>query len=92
LCAQVHTSKGTLLRVFKLHFSSSYSLHIAEYRLGEACECLVNSEKSIAAIADLVGFNNLSNFNRQFKAKKQMSPKQFRLLFSQSLIFNLFTR
>ncbi|MFT6987057.1 MAG: AraC-like DNA-binding protein, partial [Psychromonas sp.] len=29
-----------------------------------------------------VGFSNLSNFNRQFKQSKQMTPKQFRLLFA----------
>ncbi len=83
LCAQIHVSKSTVSRAFERHFLSSFSLHLAEYRLGKACEYLVNSETSIAAIADLVGFNNLSNFNRQFKAKKQMSPKQFRRLFSQ---------
>lgn len=83
LCEQVHLSKSTVSRIFERHFLSSFSLHLAEYRLGKACELLVNSDKSIAVIADLVGFNNLSNFNRQFKSKKQMSPKQFRQLFSQ---------
>jgi len=83
LCAQIHVSKSTVSRAFERHFLSSFSLHLAEYRLGKACEYLVNTEISIAAIADLVGFNNLSNFNRQFKAKKQMSPKQFRQLFAQ---------
>lgn len=83
LCAHIHVSKSTLSRIFERHFLSSFSLHLAEYRLGKACELLVNSGTSIAVIADLVGFNNISNFNRQFKAKKQMSPKQFRQLFSQ---------
>jgi AraC-like DNA-binding protein len=83
LCEHVHVSKSTVSRIFERHFLSSFSLHLAEYRLGKACELLVNSDKSIALIADLVGFNNLSNFNRQFKNKKQMSPKQFRQLFFQ---------
>jgi len=83
LCKQVHVSKSTVARIFERHFLNSFSVHLAEYRLGKACEYLLNSDKSIASIADLVGFNNLSNFNRQFKAKKQISPKQFRQLFSQ---------
>jgi len=83
LCAQIHVSKSTISRLFERHFLSSFSVHLAEYRLGKACEYLLNSDKSIASIADLVGFNNLSNFNRQFKAKKQISPKQFRQLFTQ---------
>jgi AraC-like DNA-binding protein len=82
LCEKVHLSKSTISRVFERHFLSSFSLHLTEYRLGKACELLVNSDKSIAIIADLVGFNNISNFNRQFKNKKKMSPKQFRQLFA----------
>ncbi|WP_413700023.1 AraC family transcriptional regulator [Psychromonas sp. KJ10-10] len=82
LCNQVHLSKSSVSRIFERHFLSSFSLHLAEYRLGKACELLINSDKSIALIADLVGFNNLSNFNRHFKSKKQMSPKQFRQLFA----------
>ncbi|PKF62318.1 AraC family transcriptional regulator [Psychromonas sp. psych-6C06] len=83
LCNHIHVSKSTVSRLFERHFLSSFSQHLAEYRLGKACELLVNSDTSIAVIADMVGFNNISNFNRHFKVKKQMSPKQFRNLFSQ---------
>ncbi|HEY7866085.1 MAG TPA: AraC family transcriptional regulator [Psychromonas sp.] len=82
LCNEVHVSESTVYRLFERHFVSGFSNHVKEFRIGKACELLINSNTSIAVIADLVGFSNLSNFNRQFKQCKQMTPKQFRLLFA----------
>ena len=39
---------------------------------------LVDTTMSIAEICYESGFNNLSNFNRIFKKKKMVSPKDFR--------------
>jgi len=42
---------------------------------------LMSDERSnISDIGFEVGFNNLSNFNRQFLAEKGMPPSQFRRL------------
>ena len=82
LCHELHVSESTLYRLFERHFICSFSHHLKEFRIGKACELLINSNTSIAIIADMVGFNNLSNFNRQFKQCKLMSPKQFRTLFA----------
>lgn len=82
LCNELHVSESTVYRLFERHFVASFSHHIKAFRIGKACELLVNSNTSIAIIADLVGFSNLSNFNRQFKQCKKMTPKQFRLLFA----------
>ncbi|MCP4321253.1 MAG: helix-turn-helix transcriptional regulator [Alteromonadales bacterium] len=82
ICAHIHVSESTVYRLFERHFISSFSNFVNEFRLGKACELLINSNSSIATISDLVGFNNTSNFNRQFKNKKQMTPKQFRKLFN----------
>lgn len=82
LCNEIHVSESTIYRLFERHFVSSFSNHVKEFRIGKACELLINGNTSIAVIADLVGFSNLSNFNRQFKQCKQMTPKQFRLLFA----------
>ena len=82
LCNEIHVSESTIYRLFERHFTCSFSNHVKAFRIGKACELLVNSNTSIAVIADLVGFSNLSNFNRQFKQCKQMTPKQFHLLFA----------
>jgi AraC-like DNA-binding protein len=39
---------------------------------------LIDTTQSIGEIAYRCGFNNLSNFNRIFKKKKECTPKEFR--------------
>jgi len=39
---------------------------------------LADNDLSIAEIADKSGFNNISNFNRQFKMVKQLVPSEYR--------------
>lgn len=84
--AQVSTalnlSPSTLRRLFEKHFKESFSEHLKQYRIGKACEHLVNDELPVAVIAERVGFQNLSNFNRQFRQVKGMTPRQFRRQFN----------
>ncbi|MDL2247886.1 AraC family transcriptional regulator [Bacteroides sp. OttesenSCG-928-J23] len=65
-------------RFFKLRTGKSLSDYIIDIRLGFAIRLLVDSTMSIAEICYECGFNNLSNFNRIFKKKKNGSPKEFR--------------
>ncbi len=65
-------------RFFKLRTGRSLSDYIIDIRLGFATRLLVDSTMSIAEICYECGFNNLSNFNRIFKKKKNCSPKEFR--------------
>ena len=55
--------------------------YIKRLRINLACQLLMSEETmSITDICFGVGFNNLSNFNRQFLAEKGMPPSQFRRL------------
>jgi AraC-like DNA-binding protein len=47
-------------------------------RIKRACDMLMADKTRIADICFRVGFNNLSNFNRQFLAHKGMAPRVFR--------------
>jgi AraC-like DNA-binding protein len=69
-------------RLFQRHTRLTVSGYIAELRIGEACALLVNSQKPIAHIADEVGYPNLANFNRQFRAIKAVTPRDFRKHFA----------
>ena len=42
----------------------------------------MNSRQPVSLIADIVGYNNLGNFNRHFKALKNQTPREFRSAFS----------
>ena len=78
LCLSLHISESSAYRLFERHFLERFSDHLKNFRIGKACEMLVNSELSIALIAEQSGFNNLSNFNRQFKTVKGTTPSDFR--------------
>lgn len=65
-------------RFFRLRTGKTLSDYIIDIRLGYATRMLVDSTQTIAEICYDAGFNNLSNFNRMFKRKKECSPKEFR--------------
>jgi len=65
-------------RYFKKHTRKSYIHFLTEVRLGHACKLLQDTNYPIIEICFESGFNNLSNFNRQFKASLGVSPKEYR--------------
>lgn len=69
-------------RLLRRHTRLRFSDYIARLRIGAACALLSGTDKPIATIADIVGYPSLANFNRQFKALKNMTPRAFRQQFS----------
>lgn len=65
-------------RFFKLRTGKTLSDYLTDIRIGHATRLLVDTQQSVAEICYDCGFNNLSNFNRIFKKKKECSPKEFR--------------
>ena len=74
----VNMSEASFCRFIKQHTSKSFIDFLTDIRLGAASRALVDSSLSIAEIGYDCGFNNLSNFNRIFKKKKGVTPKEFR--------------
>lgn len=72
-------TKNAFCKYFKKRTNKSYFKFLNELRIENASK-LLQSDKglSIAEIADTSGFNNISNFNRQFKAIKKISPSAYR--------------
>jgi len=64
-------------RFFKNRTHKTFFQFLIELRLKHACQLLNNTELPIAEIAEKSGFNSISNFNRQFKAQKGVSPSQY---------------
>jgi len=72
-------TKNAFCKYFKRRTNKSYFTFLNELRIEHACKLLLaNKNDSISDIADRSGFNNISNFNRQFKAIKTDSPSAFR--------------
>lgn len=73
--ANMHPSAFS--RLFKKSQNKTFTKFLSEIRIGYACKLLLEKNATISSICFEVGFNNLSNFNRQFKALKLCSPKEF---------------
>ena len=65
-------------RFFHQKTERTFQEHLTEVRLNEACARLIQTEDTIIEICHACGFNNLSNFNRHFKAHYKMTPQQLR--------------
>jgi AraC-like DNA-binding protein len=80
-------SDAAFSRFFKQRTGNTFIDSLTEIRLGHASRMLIDTTQSIAEVAYHCGFNNISNFNRIFKKKKNCTPKDFRESFSGTRIF-----
>lgn len=71
-------SEASFSRFFKQRTGINFIDSLNEIRLGHASRLLIDTTQSIAEVAYNCGFNNISNFNRIFKKKKNTTPKDFR--------------
>ena len=78
LAARVHLAPASFCRLFKKVTRKTCTQFINEIRLGHASRLLMENETSITEIAFACGFRNLSNFNRRFKERYGMSPRDYR--------------
>jgi len=87
LAALVAMSPSAFSRFFKQHTTRGPMDYIIDMRVGTAARMLVDTITSISEICYTCGFNNLSNFNRTFKARRGYTPRDFRALFTKNKIF-----
>lgn len=78
--AQVcNLSQSHFMKFFKSTFGVPFITYLKEYRLIMASRLLLTSSSSILEIAQETGFENLSYFNRSFKAMYRKTPTEFRM-------------
>ena len=73
-------------RFFRQRTGRTLSDYIVDIRLGFAARMLVDSSRNISEICYECGFNNLSNFNRTFKSKRNYTPRDFRAMFKKNKV------
>ena len=78
LAELLHFSDTYFMRFFKKCTGVTCVEYINEYRMNKAVELLQNTELTIMDIAMQVGMHNISYFNRIFKKKYNMTPKEYR--------------
>lgn len=71
-------NKSAFCRYFKKATHKHFIEYLNEMRISYACKLLLEQNtKSITDICFASGYNNLSNFNQQFKKIKKTSPSDF---------------
>ncbi|SFI35720.1 AraC family transcriptional regulator [Bradyrhizobium sp. Gha] len=86
LATMAGQSQSAFSRSFRRHTGMSLVQYVKRLRINLACQILMSDEQaSITDICFEVGFNNLSNFNRQFLAEKGMPPSRFRRLLAENI-------
>ena len=68
-------------RYFKKVNNKNFSTFLNEIRIGYACKLLLEEQLTVMEICYASGFNNISNFNRQFKKFMDFSPTEYRAQF-----------
>ena len=72
-CSQSH-----FMRWFKKMTGQSFTEYLNDYRLNAAAEALRSTDETVLAVAERTGFRNLSYFNRVFKARFGLTPREYR--------------
>lgn len=78
-------SPAAFSRYFRLHMGKTFEAYVNEVRIGHVCRLLLESNATIAEAAYAVGYNNLANFNRRFRAISGRTPSKFRAAHSREL-------
>ena len=71
-------SSSHFMRWFRQMTGQSFVAFLNEYRLNAAAEALQATDETVLTIASRCGFENLSYFNRAFKAHFGMTPREYR--------------
>lgn len=67
-------------RLFQRMTNQTFVSYRNVRRIREACRLLLEADASVIQISGESGFENLANFNRQFRQKMAMTPREYRKL------------
>jgi AraC-like DNA-binding protein len=71
-------SPAAFCRYFKTRTRKSYFEYLTEIRIAYACERLMEGNFDVTQVCFASGFNNLSNFHKQFKKVMSLTPSEYR--------------
>lgn len=78
LCSALHVSKNVLYQKFHNAYGCTVNEYITQRRLRRAQKLLTNTNETMAAISESVGFYNYTYFSKLFKAGTGLTPNQYR--------------
>lgn len=79
----VNMAENSFSRYFSQRTRKTFTRYVNEIRISHASKLLVETNLAVTDISNQCGFNNLSNFNRQFSQLQGISPLNYRKQFMQ---------
>ncbi len=83
LSKELHISKYYISHIFGSRLNMRFNDYINSLRVSKACLLLTDSDMSITAISDKVGFSTIRTFNRAFLRQTGKSPSDYRRTITQ---------
>jgi AraC-like DNA-binding protein len=78
IAESMNLTAAAFSRFFKAATGKTFVNFVNTLRINEACRRLNQTDDTITDIAFACGYNNMSNFNRQFLTLKRMNPSEYR--------------
>jgi len=78
LAREAAMTPTSLCRFFKNRTNKTVFRFISEFRVGKACQMLIDDNHNIADICFGSGFNSMTSFYRIFKDLKHLSPNEYK--------------
>lgn len=86
MASLVGMSDTAFSHFFKSKTNMTFIDYLNDMRIAHACQLLSETDQTISEVCYNSGFNNISNFIRMFKKRKQMTPNAYRDFINQMLI------
>ena len=82
IASLVNMAPTAFCRYFKLRTLKTYSQFLMEIRISKACKMMTEKSSNVTEACYSSGYNNISNFHRQFKSLVGMTPHKFKSRFA----------
>lgn len=79
MAALAQMSPTAFCRFFKKMTGKTLLDYVTDLRISNACSLLLEGRQTISEVAYESGFNSITHFNRSFRARKNQTPKAYRL-------------
>ena len=78
LCETFHLSRSELYSIFDKYMNLPPAEYIKKRKIEKACTLLIETNKRISTIGEMVGFDDYNYFSKVFKKEMKMSPRMYR--------------
>lgn len=86
IAREIGVSRAQLFKLFRTHLKTTPNVSWNALRMEYAKDRLRDSDISVEALADEIGFSEAANFSRFFKHHAGFNPSQFRLAKNTDLV------